>query len=126
MDYDTLVTKIARNPDLLLINIMAETDYNKAHIPGSLNMPLDSDSFVGDIDFYADSKSDEIILYADNENMSLILETAADKLTENGFQTIQFFEGGLAEWTKNGGPVKSYDPPESSGGCGGSCDCSCG
>jgi|GEM_PF-3267321 len=117
LKYDDVITRIAQNKDALLINIMSEDEYNAGHIPGSVNMPLDSDSFIEDIAFYAETKDAELILYAKNSDMSLVLESAALRLQQDSFTKIALFEGGLDSWTENGAPLKTYDAPTDSG-CG--------
>lgn len=78
--------------------------YEKSHLPGALNLPLD------DIDVRAPvlvpDKSQAIVTYCSNTacNNSTV---AANRLTALGYTNVRKYPGGKQDWIEAGLPVES-------------------
>ena len=73
----------------ILIDVRTEEEYNKDHIEGSINIPLQN---IEMIDY---NKDDIIVLYCATGMRS---GEAAKILTEKGYTRIYSLDGGLINW----------------------------
>ncbi|MFW6277648.1 MAG: rhodanese-like domain-containing protein [Prolixibacteraceae bacterium] len=90
------------NNDIKLVEVLSEEEYNKAHIKGAVNIPLEkivteaSDKF---------DKEDEIVVYCSDKNCTAS-PTAAKKLKDSGFTAVYHYEGGKKAWKEAGLPME--------------------
>ncbi len=97
-----------RGQDFLLINTLAEEDFEATHIPDAINIPQDSDDFVQQVEQQAGSKDKPIVVYcARTECQSS--HHAAEKLEQAGFRNVIDFEGGAEEWKRAGLELVSHE-----------------
>jgi len=73
----------------ILIDVRTEEEYNKDHINGSINIPLQS---IETIDYKFD---DVIVLYCATGIRSA---EAAQKLVDKGYTKVYSLDGGLINW----------------------------
>jgi rhodanese-related sulfurtransferase len=123
IDHADLAAKFSRNENFLLVNVLPADYFSIAHIPGSLNIPLDTPAFEEVVARTAASRDREIILYCANMSCSMSSQ-AARNLEEAGFTNITDFAGGTQEWKDAGNILKSSVGNGSCGCSGGSCGCS--
>ncbi len=88
--------------DIVVVDNQPKTEYNKAHIPGAVNLP-----WAMEIEGPGDLPRDKpLILYcgcAHEEDSGSV----ADQLIENfGYEQIKLLKGGLSQWQKLGYPVE--------------------
>lgn len=82
-----------RDKGYALVNVLPPEEFEKEHIPGSINIPLG-----GEDEFeqrFANDK--EIILYDDSPECDASTRVA-EELTRRGFHRIKDYEEGLQEW----------------------------
>jgi|HubBroStandDraft_1064217.scaffolds.fasta_scaffold813392_1 rhodanese-related sulfurtransferase len=94
-----------KEEDVVVLNVLPETDYEKLRIKGSFNVPLGDDhqAFVRTVeDNYGRDKF--FITYCANINCPKGPE-AARILRENGFEA-EDFPGGVQSWMESGYPVE--------------------
>jgi len=90
-----------RNGDVPLINVLPEEHFRKQHIPGSVNVPLEKDSFLQRVESLAGSKAAKIVVYCADSDCNASPK-AARKLEEAGFENVADFAGGTEEWRAAG------------------------
>jgi rhodanese-related sulfurtransferase len=85
----------AQDDDYLLVDLMPPSQYLLIHLPGAINIPLDSLHEV--IEYLPHDK--DIILYCTSEKCHFS-HVGAEKLELHGFDNVVVFEGGMAAWEK--------------------------
>jgi rhodanese-related sulfurtransferase len=109
LEAGTLKRMMDRHEDFVLINVLGEDAFEKEHIPGSDNVPVDSPDFVTEVESLAGDKSRRIVVYCASKTCQAS-PTAARKLDETGFTHVLDFEGGMADWHRAGFEVVSFAP----------------
>jgi rhodanese-related sulfurtransferase len=88
-------------PEAVVIDVLSAEEYSTAHIPGSLNIPLnDLTSRLKDV-----PGTTVHVLCGSGKRSS----QAVQMLNERGYCTANI-AGGITEWYRNGHPV-TYAPP---------------
>ncbi|MGL1888857.1 MAG: rhodanese-like domain-containing protein [Reichenbachiella sp.] len=95
---------INHDPEILIIDVRSKGDYEKASIPNSINIPMDSlftDNWIG----YIDQTLKKNVFYADNDDVTakVWLETRM-----KGFGNNYMLEGGYDSWNAN---ILNPEPP---------------
>jgi rhodanese-related sulfurtransferase len=93
--------KMQRNEKGILVNTLSQDDFQKAHIPNSMNIPQQQDDFVSQVEQAAGSKELPVIVYCASEDCGSS-EQAAQKLEEAGFSNVYDYEGGSKSWSEAG------------------------
>lgn len=103
---DKLQTDTLRNSDpregFALVNVLSREDFEKEHIPGSINIPLLN---IETVEKKFD-KGKEIVVYCASESCPAS-EKAASKLEERGFRNVVDFRDGTDGWKKSGYQVQA-------------------
>ena len=105
IDAQELAGMIERGERFMLINVLGEEAFRSHHIPGSRNVPLDSEDFVERVEQMAGGKDQPIVVYCANEQCTASPQ-AADRLAEAGFTQVVDFEGGMEAWEQAKHPVE--------------------
>jgi rhodanese-related sulfurtransferase len=101
---EELIALMKDEPDMVLIDVLGEAEYESEHIPGSFNAPVSRETFEEDVEELVDSVETVIVVYsADEESEDSRL--AARKLTAAGFANVYDYEGGLRVWLESGRDV---------------------
>lgn len=93
---------LQRGGNSVIIDVNDESQFNTAHLPDAINMPL------GDLN--ADNKA---LMKLQDKRVILVCQTgsrssgAARKLLSLGFKDIHILGGGLMSWTKENLPVSN-------------------
>lgn len=91
-----------------LINVLGENEYTAAHIPGSINIPLETDDFVKAVEEEVQDRQSEIVVYCASASCTAS-PSAAKKLEQAGFERVYDYEGGMQDWREAGLPVRSEE-----------------
>lgn len=91
---DALKEKLDRGDDFTLVNVLAAEQFEQAHIPGSINIPLDE---LGEEAPDRFDEDDEIVVYCASHSCQASPK-AAKKLESMGFTNVTDYEGGVADW----------------------------
>jgi len=102
IDYNQLKKMIDAEEDFLLINVLPAQSFKEAHIPGSINIPLEEADFEAQVEEVADDKNKKIVTYCASFDCHAS-RNAAEKLEKNGFTNVLAYEGGIKEWQKKSG-----------------------
>ena len=92
------------NPNCKCINVLPEEDFEKEHIPNSINIPVEEEDFLDQIKNQNINKNDQIIVYCASNECPASTE-AAKKLEKAGYKNVCDFKGGMQEWREAGNPV---------------------
>ncbi len=93
---------IRDHADVTIVDVRAEDDYRKGHIPGAINLPKNRwDSVVGL------SKTQRNIMYCYSQQCHLATE-ACLKFALKGFRVMEM-EGGMEAWRQFGNQVISEE-----------------
>ena len=95
-----------REDDWVLLDVLPKQQYEKEHIPGAHNVPLDEDNFVERVRGVTESEEDQVVVYCANDACELS-PTAARRLEDAGFANVLDFEGGVEAWKDSGFEVAS-------------------
>ncbi|MHA2232809.1 MAG: Nif3-like dinuclear metal center hexameric protein [Candidatus Hodarchaeales archaeon] len=93
---------MSQDSELILLDVRTVQEYQTAHIPGAISVPL------YEISRYASNfpQNKKLVVYCQNAPCSMSTQAALE-LKNLGFQNIHKLEGGLDEWKVSGYPVES-------------------
>jgi rhodanese-related sulfurtransferase len=95
-----------RNDAYYLINVLAPGEFEKAHIPGSYNIPVADRNFIEKAERRIGDKDAKIIVYCADFACSAS-PNAVKRLADAGFTHVVNFEGGVQDWREAGYPLQS-------------------
>jgi len=90
------------NDDIVLVEVLDKKQYQKSHLPGAINIPMNKIGTEAKQRFDTDQ---EIVVYCSNVDCSAS-PTAAKKLDELGFEHVFDYEGGKQAWRDAGLPME--------------------
>lgn len=102
ISIEELKNKLTTEKELILVDVLEETDFKRSHIKGAVNIPLKRIATEAKKRF---DKEDLIVVYCSNYNCSAS-PTAAKKLENIGFKNVYDYEGGKKEWENAGLPME--------------------
>ena len=100
--------------DFVLINVLDEDEFNRHHIPGSINIPLHPSAYAGGqstvsfasrVDREVGDRDAQIVVYCACVDCPAS-KMAAQQLDDAGFTNVSCYEGGMKEWEAFGQVVK--------------------
>ncbi len=80
-----------------LINVLSAEDFEKTHIPASINVPVDSPDFADQVKKIIGGKGEPVVVYCASYSCDKS-QKAALKLDQAGFTNVMCYEGGAKEW----------------------------
>lgn len=84
-----------------LVNVLSQADFRKGSIPGSGNAPVDSPSFLKDVEGQTSGdKQKRVVVYCAGPKCDAS-ERAGTQLTEAGYSNVQVYRGGMEEWNSS-------------------------
>jgi len=96
-----LKAKMDAGEKLLLIHPMSDIEFQEAHIPGSVNIPLDT---FGTTDKLPTDKGMLIVTYCKGPKC-IFYSLGAEALVKMGYTQVMGFKGGMPEWAQAGFPL---------------------
>lgn len=100
IDVHELKNKMEQNPDLCLIDVREQEEWQAMRIPKAIHIP--KDSITAGIAAAAPNKEQPIYLHCKGGVRSLY---AAQCLMDIGYQEVYSVDGGIMEWAMSGYPV---------------------
>ena len=98
MTREELKAKMESGDEFMLVNVLAPMYFDQAHIPNSLNVPVD-DLKERAMDLW--DEDDNIVVYCSSFDCGAS-PRAAKILEDLGFTNVVDFEGGLSDWEEAG------------------------
>jgi rhodanese-related sulfurtransferase len=98
-----LQRKMERGDDFVLVDSLGPEHYERSHLPGAVNLPLESVDLAPQV---IPDKDAEIIVYC----MSKVCATSeeeARELKEMGYTNVRHYAAGKQDWIDAGLPVES-------------------
>jgi rhodanese-related sulfurtransferase len=92
--------------DFVLINVLDQDQFERAHIEGSHHVPVHRRHFAREVERLAGGKGRKIVVYCASFQCDAS-RLAAKKLDSAGFASVYDFEGGIADWIDAGFEIRS-------------------
>lgn len=92
---------IDRGNDVVLINVLPESEFEEAHIPGSHNVPLERETFLDEVAAIAGNKARRIVVYCASRDCRASPKAAA-QLGDAGYTNVLHYADGLTGWRRAG------------------------
>ncbi len=96
---------IAGEPRGAVINVLDPEQYEARHIPGSVNIPLNSPHFEERVNSQIHSKDKPVVVYCASSECDAS-EKAAERLEQAGFTDVRDYAPGMKGWEESGYEVK--------------------
>ena len=80
-----------------IINVLPAEYFEKTHIPGSINIPFDSEDFPQRVKTIVGGTDAPIVVYCASEACNKS-KKAGPELIAYGFSNVMCYEGGTKEW----------------------------
>jgi rhodanese-related sulfurtransferase len=100
IDTHELKNLLDNEPNLCLIDVREQEEWDEAHIPGAIHIP--KGELTTKINAYMADKNHPLYLHCKGGVRSMI---AAQWLMDMGYQEVYSVDGGISEWMVNGYPV---------------------
>jgi len=100
IDKENLKKKLDQNA-ITLIEVLSNESYEKEHIKGAVNIPLEEIGRKAKARF---NKDEPIAVYCSNFDCGAS-PAAAKKLIEMGFENVYDYQGGKQDWKDAGLPM---------------------
>lgn len=100
---EELKEKIERGDDFVLVDALGQQHYERSHLPGAVNLPLES---VDDAEQKLPDKDAEIVVYCMNVACAASGEEVRE-LGEMGYTNVRHYVAGKQDWIEAGLPVES-------------------
>lgn len=98
--FEQLNKTIQNSPQIPVINVLPEKDFDNDHITGSENIPLqDNNNFTSQVEKTIGGKDKPVILYCASSECPAS-SNAAKTLESAGFTNVTVYEGGMKEWSE--------------------------
>lgn len=94
--------------DVLVLDVLPKVAFDKDHIEGARNVPMDSPNFLRDVEWLTASKDKKIVVYCASEACGTSGD-AVQKLTAAGHTDVVKYEGGIEAWRQQGSNSSARD-----------------
>ncbi len=100
---EELAEKIENQEDFMLVDVLGEDHFAEEHLPGAVNIPLDTiaEEATRQLD-----RDQEIVVYCASESCQASPK-AARKLEAMGFENVRDYEPGIKGWKESGRQVEA-------------------
>lgn len=100
-----LQDKLAEGDPLALVEVLPPDAYERGHLPGAMNLPLDP-QFESKAEHALPDKSQTIVVYCSDRDCDTSTE-AARRLEALGYQQVVDFPDGKEAWRRRGLSLES-------------------
>jgi rhodanese-related sulfurtransferase len=94
-----LQNALSRSAPPVLVEVLPAASYQKEHLPGAINLPLDG--FVERVRASLPNQRAELVVYCSGPTCANS-HAAARKLDELGYENVRVYSGGKAAWRDAG------------------------
>jgi rhodanese-related sulfurtransferase len=92
-------------PHMVVIDVVDQELFKRAHIPGSRNVPVREADFVSRVGSLVNGRDTTIVVYSAARG-ARVLRSAAKALSKAGYSEVFAYEGGLRDWIAAGKDVE--------------------
>lgn len=92
--------EVLAEPDVTVVDVRTPAEYAAGHLPGAVNIDVESGSFEQQVDQLP--KDGSYFVYCRTGNRSGV---ATDQMADLGFTDLYDLQGGIVDWQAAGGPV---------------------
>ena len=86
--------------EMLIVDVLPKDKFDKDHIEGAQNVPLDSPDFLSKVEQAAGRKDKKIVVYCADAACDASAKAAA-KLAAAGYGDVTAYKGGIAAWRQD-------------------------
>lgn len=86
--------------EMLLVDVLPKDKFDKDHIEGAQNVPLESPDFLSKVEQAAGRKDKKIVVYCADASCDASTR-AATKLAAAGYGDVTAYKGGIAAWRQD-------------------------
>lgn len=108
LTVESVQSELEKQPRPVLVNVLSASSFEKRHIPGSVNVPLEADDFVAKVDELVGGRGKPVVVYCASESCDASPK-AAKKLESAGFENVFDFTGGVDAWSREGGKLEGTE-----------------
>ena len=105
MGTGRLKEMLQREREMELINVLPKDQFEKEHIPGSINIPVGANDFADRVQDAVGTKKKTVVVYCASEECDASPK-AARMLDDAGFRRVYDYEAGMSAWRDAGLPVE--------------------
>ena len=105
ISHNELKSMLDNHEDITMINVLSHQNFEKEHIPDSINVPVETENFSEKVAQQVGGKDEKLVVYCQNESCDASTK-AAKKLEAANFEQVLCYEGGIEEWKNQGYPVE--------------------
>ena len=95
---------VDREENFTLIEVSPKPDYERAHLPQSINIPLDDISLM--VPRLIHNAYEDLVVYCSGPDSDLSRK-AAELLVSLGYKDVKHYAAGKSDWIDAGLPVES-------------------
>lgn len=103
IDRNTAQRMLQSEQKVHLVEVLNESEFEEAHLPGAINVPL-GDDFDRAVQVAVPNKSDPVIVYCKNTECQASPK-AARRMDELGYSRVYDYAAGKQDWRKAGLPM---------------------
>ncbi len=92
-----------REENFTLVEVLPKSDFEQAHLPQSLNIPLDDISLM--VPRLVPNLYEDLVVYSSGPACNLSRK-AAELLVSLGYKDVKHYAGGKSDWMNAGLPVE--------------------
>jgi rhodanese-related sulfurtransferase len=104
IDRRSLQERIENNSNLKLVEVLAPKQYDDFHLPGAMNVPLETD-FEEGIQQAIPDKTSKVVVYCWDEDCDASSK-AGRKMEQLGYEHVYHYKAGKKDWKEAGLPVR--------------------
>ncbi len=93
-----------REENFTLIEVLPKSDYDRAHLPQSINIPLDDIGLM--VPRLIPNLYEDLVVYSSGPDSDLSSK-AAELLVSLGYKDVKHYPGGKTDWINAGLPIES-------------------
>lgn len=96
--------------DYVLVDVLPEADFEREHIPGSINVPATAPDLIDRIAEAANGKSRMIVVYCTDPQCNAS-PSVGKRLEQAGYDNVAHYEDGIEGWKAAGLPIEGEQAP---------------
>lgn len=101
VERDEVQRLMRTGEDVVLLEVLGHDHYEKGHLPGALNAPVD-ERFDERMERLVPETERPVVVYSDDRGDEAASRRAAARLDALGYEHVFLYEGGKRDWREAG------------------------